>query len=275
MVIKTEKDYLKKWKEQGAIKIENGVISIEKWSSYQSEYNRQKPHRQKEFVDKREQIKNRDDYTCQKCYKTEEELEVPLCIHHIDNNPDNNETNNLITLCMSCHSALLKKNVHFTKESERLEQEKEFREKVQQKSSIESSTVEERRKKKEVRSKKKEETKNKDIPPANAVGKINCVKIWIDEWNARIGSKTVVIVDGKETTKKYIPTDRERGNLKNVADRCENEADYRARVIAFLTSDNFANDYTIPVFLGTLNSTKNIKKSALKSFGGERYGKDY
>lgn len=47
MVIKTERDYLKKWKEQGAIKIENGVISIEKWSSYQSEYNRQKPYRQK------------------------------------------------------------------------------------------------------------------------------------------------------------------------------------------------------------------------------------
>jgi len=47
MVIKTEKDYLKKWKEQGAIKIENGVISIEKWSSYQSEYNRQKPYREK------------------------------------------------------------------------------------------------------------------------------------------------------------------------------------------------------------------------------------
>ncbi len=45
-VIKSEKDYLKKWETQGAIKQENGVIIIEKWGSYQSEYERQKPYRQ-------------------------------------------------------------------------------------------------------------------------------------------------------------------------------------------------------------------------------------
>ena len=191
-VIKSEKDYLKKWEIQGAIKQENGVIIIEKWGSYQSEYERQKPYRQ------------------------------------------------------------------------------ELLPKVTNESYSESDPVEERRKNKEERSKKKEEIKNKDIPPADAVGKINCVKIWIDEWNARIGTRQVVIVDGKETTKKYIPTDRERGNLKNVADRCENEADYRARVIAFLTSENFANDYTIPVFLGTLNSTKKMPKTEQI-----KYGKDY
>lgn len=46
-VIKTDKDYLKKWESQGAIKSENGVIIIENWNIYQSEYDRQKPYRGK------------------------------------------------------------------------------------------------------------------------------------------------------------------------------------------------------------------------------------
>lgn len=196
VMIRTDKEYIKKWALQGAITIKNGIISIENWESYQCEQDRKDKSSFKQTLKQTPLTDTLKDST---------DLDLDLD---------------------------LDKDIDLDKE--------------------------------------KKKKKRKDIPPADAVGKINCVKIWIDEWNARIGSKTVVIVDGKETTKKYIPTDKEKGNLKNVADRCENEADYRARVIAFLTSDNFAGDYTIPVFLGTLNSTKIIKKEPQI-----KYGKDY
>lgn len=98
------------------------VVKILNWKRYQSEYLRQKPHRSTEFKEKRESILERDSYTCQKCQKNRNELGVPLCIHHIDNDPENNEDDNLITLCMSCHSTLLKKATHPQREGERLEQ---------------------------------------------------------------------------------------------------------------------------------------------------------
>ena len=114
---------------------ENNKIKIINWKRYQSEYERQKPHRQPEFFTLRKSIKERDNYTCQKCNKSESNLRVPLCIHHIDNNPKNNSEDNLITLCMTCHSALLKKAVHKNKGKERAEQATKFRSKVQEYSS--------------------------------------------------------------------------------------------------------------------------------------------
>jgi 5-methylcytosine-specific restriction endonuclease McrA len=108
------------------------VIQIVNWKKYQSEYERQKPHREPDFIRLRGQIKERDGYICLECNKHEDDLNVPLCIHHIDNDPSNNIPENLITLCMTCHSALLKKTVHKTKAKEIKKQERRFKRKVQE-----------------------------------------------------------------------------------------------------------------------------------------------
>jgi len=177
-----------------------------------------------------------------------------LCIHHIDNNPDNNETNNLITLCISCHSALLKKNVHFTKENERLEQEKEFREKVQQKSSIESSTVEERRKKKEERSKKKEE-KTKDNTSATVK---NPVAIWCEKFKAKFGEQ-------------YIITPKDAGHLNRVYKLIPEQ--FESKIDTFFETDNFAHEYNVSIFQATLNKTKAKEKPSEYACTEERLEK--
>jgi len=49
------------------------------------------------------QIKKRDEYRCQECFKHQSEIKQPLCVHHIDFNKKNNNPKNLITLCDSCH----------------------------------------------------------------------------------------------------------------------------------------------------------------------------
>lgn len=43
----------------------------------------------------------RDEYKCQLCNKTI--LETDLVVHHIDYNHNNNDPENLITLCKGCH----------------------------------------------------------------------------------------------------------------------------------------------------------------------------
>ena len=52
-------------------------------------------------------IRNRDNYRCQKCSVTEEEhlivYGIKLSVHHIDYNKENNEEENLITLCNECN----------------------------------------------------------------------------------------------------------------------------------------------------------------------------
>ncbi len=62
-----------------------------------------------EFNDNlKDQIRKRDNYTCQKCGITEEEHLIiygtALLIHHIDYNKENCEENNLITVCFQCNS---------------------------------------------------------------------------------------------------------------------------------------------------------------------------
>uniref|UniRef100_A0A7V3N5D1 HNH nuclease domain-containing protein n=1 Tax=candidate division CPR3 bacterium TaxID=2268181 RepID=A0A7V3N5D1_UNCC3 len=52
----------------------------------------------------KEQIRKRDNYTCQECGYTQKQLGYKLRIHHIDYNKKNNNPNNLISLCKSCHS---------------------------------------------------------------------------------------------------------------------------------------------------------------------------
>lgn len=57
-----------------------------------------------EFYEKREKIKDRDNYQCQLCEVPENECLLYLCIHHIDYDKKNNADNNLITLCQLCHT---------------------------------------------------------------------------------------------------------------------------------------------------------------------------
>ena len=52
----------------------------------------------------KEQIRKRDDYKCQICGVPEAECLRKLCIHHIDYCKDNIRENNLISLCIYCHS---------------------------------------------------------------------------------------------------------------------------------------------------------------------------
>lgn len=57
----------------------------------------------------KEQIRKRDHYRCQQCFKHQDELYYPngqkysLFIHHIDYNKQNCNSNNLISLCANCH----------------------------------------------------------------------------------------------------------------------------------------------------------------------------
>lgn len=50
----------------------------------------------------KEQIRKRDNHTCQKCGK--ENSKEKLSIHHINYNKKNNNIENLISLCRKCHS---------------------------------------------------------------------------------------------------------------------------------------------------------------------------
>jgi len=64
-----------------------------------------------EFNNKlREQIRNRDSYRCQQCFRHQDELytktgrKYKLTVHHIDYNKKNNDKGNLISLCRGCHA---------------------------------------------------------------------------------------------------------------------------------------------------------------------------
>jgi len=49
-------------------------------------------------------IRKRDSFTCQECNQTEKQLGYKLSVHHIDYDKKNNNPDNLISLCKSCHS---------------------------------------------------------------------------------------------------------------------------------------------------------------------------
>jgi 5-methylcytosine-specific restriction endonuclease McrA len=57
----------------------------------------------KEFILIRATIRKRDNHICQICSKTEKENGQELDVHHIDYDKQNNNPNNLISLCMSYH----------------------------------------------------------------------------------------------------------------------------------------------------------------------------
>jgi len=51
----------------------------------------------------KEQVRMRDVYKCRECGCPQIENGRHLDVHHIDYNKKNNNINNLITLCKSCH----------------------------------------------------------------------------------------------------------------------------------------------------------------------------
>lgn len=52
----------------------------------------------------RGQIRKRDNYICQQCNFKQKQLKYKLSVHHIDYNKQNNNLNNLVSLCKVCHS---------------------------------------------------------------------------------------------------------------------------------------------------------------------------
>ncbi len=111
-------DYLKKASETKKKKYQSGELVI--WNKNLT-YNQDKrimggekhynfkdwkslePYGQEFTPELRRRIRQRDNYTCQYCYKTQEQLIEELSIHHIDFNKNNNSPFNLISLCRICH----------------------------------------------------------------------------------------------------------------------------------------------------------------------------
>lgn len=58
----------------------------------------------------KENIRKRDSYRCQQCFRHQDELydkkgtKYKLNVHHIDYNKKNNKSENLISLCKNCHA---------------------------------------------------------------------------------------------------------------------------------------------------------------------------
>ncbi len=63
----------------------------------------------------RRKIRARDNHTCQECDFTEEQLGRRLSVHHIDYNKKNNNSENLVSLCKSCHGQTNFKRKDWTK----------------------------------------------------------------------------------------------------------------------------------------------------------------
>lgn len=52
----------------------------------------------------KEEVRKRDGYFCQQCKYRQKQLGYKLYIHHIDYDKQNNNLDNLISLCRSCHA---------------------------------------------------------------------------------------------------------------------------------------------------------------------------
>ena len=64
----------------------------------------------------KEQIRKRDNYTCQKCGRLQINCEKALSVHHIDYNKKNCNPMNLLALCQSCNAKVNKNREYWTKQ---------------------------------------------------------------------------------------------------------------------------------------------------------------
>jgi len=62
----------------------------------------------------KESIRERDHYTCQKCFTTDNKGQA-FIVHHIDYNKKNCDPSNLIALCRSCNAKVNFNREHWTK----------------------------------------------------------------------------------------------------------------------------------------------------------------
>ena len=69
----------------------------------------------REFHQKRPRILARDNYRCQVCGQHRSRMTV----HHIDENPENHDDNNLVTVCPHCHRGVIHGTNEVTFDSER------------------------------------------------------------------------------------------------------------------------------------------------------------
>ena len=60
----------------------------------------------KEWQKIRNIIRRRDNHTCMICGIKEQYLKQKLCVHHLDENKQNIQKNNLISLCRQCHTRI-------------------------------------------------------------------------------------------------------------------------------------------------------------------------
>lgn len=56
----------------------------------------------------RNKVRKRDNFACQKCKVQASEFPYTLHVHHKDLNLENNDLDNLTTLCVSCHNLMHK-----------------------------------------------------------------------------------------------------------------------------------------------------------------------
>lgn len=65
---------------------------------------------QRHLTRTKDEIRARDGYQCQTCGMTQQEHQQEhqqrLHVHHIDDNPENNDPENMTTLCIGCHASL-------------------------------------------------------------------------------------------------------------------------------------------------------------------------
>ena len=59
-------------------------------------------------------IRERDSYICQLCRASQENLNKKLCVHHIDYDKNNISSNNLLSLCPSCHGKVNSNREYWT-----------------------------------------------------------------------------------------------------------------------------------------------------------------
>lgn len=63
----------------------------------------------------KESIRQRDNYKCQLCLISQDELNIKLHVHHKDYDKENCDPNNLISLCHSCHTKTNHNREHWEK----------------------------------------------------------------------------------------------------------------------------------------------------------------